>query len=109
MAPDPMQQQDKTFSQALRELESRLGKALTGIVEARIELVRGHTVTSVTADVEDETLREFARDILIIVKILAFFDMLCEMAVLTQPEYDEIESRLWEWFDAAHPLPPGRT
>lgn len=94
--------EDKTFQQALQEAYQRLTKARSVEIHKRLEQVMGHTVESITADIEQPVLREQTTEALQKVKLVYLLRLWRHKGRLNQAECDELEQLIIK----AHLAPP---
>ena len=87
----PLTQEDKTFKQALEELNTRIAKNIQDAILARIErLIGGATVAEVTADIDDERMRRTVSDLLLYLQVDALIASLEALGVLNHKQVEEI-------------------
>jgi hypothetical protein len=83
--------EDKTFQQALQELYQRLTKERTEEIYKRLDQIMGHTIESLTADIEQPVLREQTTEALRKVKLVYLLRLWRQKGRLNQVECDELE------------------
>ncbi len=88
-------QEDKSFKQALEELNTRIAKEIQDAIVARIErLIGGATVAEVTADIDDERMRRTVSDLLLYLQVDALIASLEPLGVLNHKQVEEIHAYL---------------
>jgi hypothetical protein len=78
---------DKTFVQALQDLQDRISNDLHGSLGHM--LMHGSTVSSATSDIEDERIREVVKNTLITGQMIALFTMMKELNILDEAQCEE--------------------
>ena len=79
--------QDKTFLQAIRDLQDRLFSDFQNAVGYM--LLHRTTAAKATSDIEDEEARTIVQNTLITGQMLALFGLLKEMRILNEAQYNE--------------------
>src|SRR5947209_7027374 len=88
-------QDDKSFKQAMEELNTRIAKEIQDAILARIErLIGGATVAEVTADIDDERMRRTVSDFLLYLRVDALIASLEPLGVLNHRQVEEIHTYL---------------
>ncbi len=88
-------QDDKTFKQAMEELNTRIAKEIQDAILARIErLIGGATVSEVTVDIDDERMRRTISDVLLYLRVDALVASLEPLGVLNHKQVEEIHAYL---------------
>lgn len=98
--------EDKTFEQAMQELHMRLNKALFAEMEKRLGKIMGHTIESLTTDIEDPALRERTTEVLRKVKLVYLPGLWRQKGRLGQAEYEELEQFLYRATDSGQAAAP---
>lgn len=90
-------QNDKTFQQALEELQSRLAKELHEAALARVSrLNQGATVAEAVADIANKHKRNVVRDFLLCVRITAIVKQMEALDLLNHEQAKELLAYLKE-------------
>ena len=84
--------QDKTFQQAIRELQGKLLNDFHNAVSYL--LLHRMTAAKATLDIEDEQVRTVVQSTLITGQMLALFGLLKEMRILDEAQYNEFATYL---------------
>jgi hypothetical protein len=79
--------QDKTFLQAIRDLQDRLSNDFQNAVGYL--LLHRMTTAKATSDIEDEHVRSVVQSTLITGQMIALFGLLKEMRILDEAQYNE--------------------
>ncbi len=88
--------QDKTFQQAIQDLESRLINGFQGTVNHMIK--HRTTVTKATSEIQDEKVRGVVKKTLIIGQIITLLGMMKDLHLLNEAQYHEFAEYLMNSF-----------
>ena len=88
----PTPPEDKTFAQAMHDLQRRLVQARSAGIHKRLEQVMGQRIDSLTADIEDPALRADTTEALLKIKLVYLLGLWRKKGHLNQAEYDELEN-----------------
>ena len=83
--------QDKSFEEAMRELNARTARELYELLQSHSPAVAENTVKSVVADIEDEKKRAIVADLLCRNKIVVLLSSLVNMGLHKREEMQELE------------------
>ena len=84
--------QDKSFQQAMQELQDRISGDLQESV--RTMLLHGTTATSATLNIKDETIRAVVTDAIIINQIIALLTLMKDLSLLDEAQHKELTTYL---------------
>lgn len=86
--------EDKSFEEAIRELQDRTAGEIREQVQRRQQAVIGDTVSNAVSDIESLPMRAAVTDILCRGKIVALLHSLVSMDLLKEAEFQELEGYL---------------
>ncbi len=88
--------QDKSFLQAIEDLQDRISSHLQDAVGHM--LAHRTTVAKATLDIKDEKMRAVVTDMLITGQIIALLTLMRELRMLDEAQYDEFTTYLLHSF-----------
>jgi hypothetical protein len=83
---------DKTFQQAIEDLQGRLSSGFQETVCRMIEYRT--TVTRATSDIQDEKVRSVVKKTLIVGQMITSFGILRDMQIINEAQYNEFATYL---------------
>ena len=95
--------QDKSFEEAMQDLNARTARELQELVLSRSHVVAENTVKSAVADIENEGKRAAVADILCLNKIVVLLGSLANMDLLKREELQELEDYINQLHKRAGP------
>jgi len=91
---------DKTYKQAIGELQQRQLDALSDEIQRCAPLIaEGATIASVTAQIPDKQIRDLVRHVLLNIRVRFLTEELVQQGVISQEHNDEIQSYLLHLFN----------
>jgi len=84
--------QDKTFLQAMQDLQDRVSNNILDTINHM--LVHRTTVTNATLNIQDEKMRAVVKNLLITGQMIALLTLMKEMGILDGTQYDEFTAYL---------------
>jgi hypothetical protein len=84
--------QDKTFVQAIQDLQDRLSNHFLDTIGHM--LVHRTTVSKATLQIQDEQIRAIVKNTLITDQIIALLTLVKDMGILDETQYDEFTAYL---------------
>jgi len=84
--------QDKSFEQAMTEAKSRLGDELHSLMLQRVHGLHSATVESLVQDIPNFLTRKSVLDLLRLLKITTYLQILQEQGIMSSDEYDELNT-----------------
>ncbi len=91
---------DKTYKQAISELQQRQLDALSDEIQRCAPLIaEGATIASATAQIRDEQIRDLVRHVLLNIRVRFLTEELVQQGVISQEHSDEIQSYLLHLFN----------
>jgi hypothetical protein len=99
--------QDKSFEEAMQELNSRTTAEMLDYVRSRSYAVAEDTVSSAVADIENDGIRAGVADVLCLNKTVVLLGSLTNMGLLKEAELQELTDYLNQLHSRAYP-PKGK-
>jgi hypothetical protein len=91
---------DKTYKQAIGELQQRQLNALSEEIQRCAPLIaEGATIASVTAQIPDKQLRDLVRHVLLNIRVRFLTEELVQQGMISQEHNDEIQAYLLHLFN----------
>jgi len=91
---------DKTYKQAIGELQQRRLNALSDEIQRCAPLIAaGATITSVTAQIPDKELRDLVHHVLLNIRVRFLTEELVQLGMISKEHNDEIQAYLLQLFN----------
>src|SRR5437667_11905226 len=95
--------QDRSFEEAMQELNARTVKEIQDHMGSRTRAVLENTVSSTVTDIENVRMRAVVTDMLCLNKIIALLSSLTNMDLLADAELEELKDYLSQLHSRAYP------